>query len=262
MNMLRASVRLLSFLTITGYFVALIVVDTALSPNDTDIVPNYFRRWARATLRALGIHVRVTGQVPLEPALILPNHRSYIDVAFFQAWIRCCYVAKAEVRKWPLVGYGADKVQTLWVDRSDKNSRRETRKKIRERLQQGCSVVVFPEGTTYPAPKLGDFHPGMFYTAAEGAIPIVPVALEYLDANDAWVGEATFIPHFLRTFGKKRTEVRLAFGPRLIGEDSEELRQKTRGWIADELAHLHASWQTPPPGVVRPLHDVALGSRR
>lgn len=258
MHMPRAILRLFAFVFITAYFVTLIVVDTALSPRDAEIVPNYFRRWARSILRALGIAVRVSGQVPLEPALILPNHRSYIDVAFFQAWIRCCYVAKAEVRKWPLIGYGADKVHTLWVDRSSKDSRRETREKIRERLRQGHSVVVFPEGTTYKAPELGKFHPGMFYAAADGSIPVVPVAIEYRHADDAWIGADTFIPHFLKTFGKRRTEVRIAFGPRLTGTDGEVLLEKTRNWIADELAHLHAGWQTPEAAETTPLQGAVV----
>ena len=81
---------------------------------------------------------------------------------------------------------GRSLLGTIWVDRQSKDSRRATRAAVRDRLQEGMGIVIFPEGTTFKGPELLEYRPGMFYTCAEEGFPIVPVALEYRPTLHGW----------------------------------------------------------------------------
>ena len=113
---------------------------------------------------------------------------------------------------------------TIWVDRKSKDSRRATRASVRNRLQEGMGIVIFPEGTTYKGPELLEYRPGMFYTCAEEGFPIVPVALEYKDPNIAWVNKEWFVPHAFHHFGAKTIDVAVRIGEAVHMTDAEALR--------------------------------------
>lgn len=174
-------------------------------------------------------------------SMVLPNHRSYIDIVPFPPLLELCFVAKAEVNAWPLIGSGARLVGTVFVDRDNKESRRHTREAMGHFLDQGRSVIVFTEGTTYAAPVLGELRPGMYHLAAEGGFSVVPVAIEYLDPRDAWVGKDTFVPHFLRCFSKPSTGMVVRFGPLMQGQDGDLLRAQVAGWLNKNLAEIRES---------------------
>jgi 1-acyl-sn-glycerol-3-phosphate acyltransferase len=202
-------------------------------------------RWAKTLWLVMGLTHEVSGEVPEEGVLLLPNHRSYIDVVFFPPYLPVVFVAKGEVASWPLIGACARALETVFVRREDKESRRQTRRAVAERLQAGRSVVIFPEGTTTAAPELLPLKPGMFVVAAEQGLPVVPVALEYADPADAWIGNDSFLPHFLRCFSKPRTHLRLHFGPVFRGRDPDRLRTEVQAWLRQELNVLEAELGLP-----------------
>ncbi|MDX2248111.1 MAG: lysophospholipid acyltransferase family protein [Bacteroidia bacterium] len=244
MSFFRAISRLLLFIGIVILRLTLAIIHSRMYPGNPEAVLIHLRKWASHTLAFMGIEVELKGQIPTQAALIMPNHRSYIDIIFFPNFVKAaCFVAKAEVRRWPLIGLGAAVVGTIFVDRNNKDSRRQTREDIKTRLAQGYSVVVFPEGTTYKTPELGVFNPGMFFAAAEGNIPVIPVAIEYEDPEDAWVGKDTFIPHFIKTFGKKSSKVKIVFGTVMTNTDGEKLLSEVRTWIEAELTQIQSEWR-------------------
>lgn len=190
-----------------------------------------FNLWSRSQHLILNVQVETEGNIPENGAIIMANHRSYLDIVMIPSKTPVVFVAKASVRKWPVVGWGGDAMRTLWVERSNKESRKKTREAIMERLGDNLSVIIFPEGTTSVGPKVLDFKPGMFHAISGTDLEIIPVAIEYENPNMAWVGQDTFIPHFLREFGAWRTRVKVAFGNPVRGEDGEELRRKVQSWI-------------------------------
>ena len=126
------------------------------------------------------------------------------------------------------------------MQRDQKSSRKLARKAILQCIQEGYSVYICPEGTTHIQPQTLEFRPATFHMAAEHRIPILPVAVEYKDKNDAFIGNDTFLPHFIRTFGKWRTVIHLHIGPILQGDDGEELLKQCKSWIDDSLAKSQA----------------------
>lgn len=190
-----------------------------------------FKLWSKTQHIILNVKVETEGVVPENGAIIMANHRSYLDIVMIPSKTPVVFVAKASVRKWPVVGWGGDAMRTLWVERSSKESRKQTRRAIMERLNDNLSVIIYPEGTTSVGPKVLEFKPGMFHAVAGTGLEIIPVAIEYENPNMAWVGQDTFIPHFLREFGARCTRVKVAFGEPVRGEDGEALRREVQEWI-------------------------------
>ena len=187
--------------------------------------------WARGIVRALGIELTVHGTCPHGPHLLLANHRSYVDIVAILSQIPCAFLAKAEIARWPLFGRAARLTHTVFVARDDLESRKLAREGALALLQRGVPFAAFPEGTTFRGPGLLPFFPGLFRLAEQYDFPVVPVAIEYDDPDDAWVGDDSFVTHFLSAFRKRRMRVRLVFGPPLRAHEVDDLRDATRAYI-------------------------------
>ena len=235
MNFLLATYRFIAFVVITLYFILKLLALNIFQGFKLYNAVSIPMQWSKAMLKLLNIKVEIQGNIPGGKVLFLPNHRSYIDGVVTCAHFFSSYVMKAEVGHWPLIGLGTKITGTILVNRSNRDSRKETREKVKQRLAAGYSVVVFPEGTTYEGPGCLVFKPGMFQVAAEGNIPVVPVAIEYEVKSDAWIGKDTFIPHFFRCFSKPETKVKMKVGEVYVASDAQLLQQKTHDWIYRQL---------------------------
>ncbi len=222
----------------TLWYLAPLLLKSALMGHDMRRALRVRKRWARTVLRHLGVRILREGALPTHegPALYVGNHRSYLDPIVVLHDVEALPVAKAEVASWPLIGFAARATGIMYVKRESKRSRFGTLMAIRQTLEAGHSVLLYPEGTTHLEPHTIAFRPGAFRVAAELGVPVVPVAIDYPDPANAWVGDATFVPHFLQAFAKKYLDVRIAYGPPLSDDDPRELVARTRAWIDGRLA--------------------------
>ncbi len=180
--------------------------------------------------------------------IFVGNHRSYLDPAVVLRDVEALPVAKAEVADWPLIGYGAKVTGIMFVKRDSKTSRASTLDAMRKTLQMGFPVLVYPEGTTHTMPHTMEFRGGGFGLAVKEQVPVVPMAIEYFDMRDAWVGDDTFISHFMRCFGKKRTYIKIRYGQALPpGNNPSELLASTQAWVNRSLAELRQEFDHSPP---------------
>ncbi len=194
--------------------------------------------WAQVLLSGMGMALHVDGEpVRDSGALLVSNHRSYVDIIALLASTPCCFLAKGDVADWPVLGKAAVRAGTVFVDRKAKDSRKAARDMMRGLLEDGHTVVVFPEGTTYPGPGCSDFRQGAFETAMEAGVPVLPVAIEYPHPEDAW-GDEGFVEHFSDRFRQPKLNIHLHFGPALTGEDPEILVKESRDWISGRLHRL------------------------
>jgi len=147
--------------------------------------------------------------------LVFVNHVSYLDIPVIISVVPMRFLSTAEVYKVPLVGWMADSVATVFVDRQDKDSRHSVRDSIARSVanQPFPPFVVFPEGHFGTPTSLAPFHYGSFAIAVENEFPFLPVALRY-DRPDVatWRGvkEEPFIASFWRMLthrGKIRAEL-------------------------------------------------------
>ena len=196
----------------------------------------YLQYVSRRLLALHGVQLDVRGEVPEPPAILTSNHVSYLDPVLISAACPCVPIAKAESAGWPLVGAAMRSIGVLFVDRSRKGGGASPARAARSALEARVSVVNFAEGTTTDGTRLARFQVGMFRLARKLDVPVVPVHVGYQEPSMAWVGAATFIPHYLRFASRSRTRARVTFCPPiqpLAAQTAAELAAATRASIAD-----------------------------
>lgn len=168
--------------------------------------------WIAENMCALhGVRLSVSGRVPRDPCLFVANHISYFDPLIIASLAPCTVIAKREVASWPGIGDLCRRLGVLYVHREDALSGARVLRNAMRSLERGVSVLVFPEGTTTHGDRVLPFKRGSFGAAALAGVPIVPVALRYGCADAAWVGDDTFLPHYVRTVAKPYTRVCVEF---------------------------------------------------
>lgn len=181
--------------------------------------------WMAEQMCALhGVDVVVTGRVPTEPCIFVANHLSYLDPLAILVHAPAFAIAKREVADWPLVGESMRRLGVLFVERGRPESGARVLLEARRHLAAGASILAFPEGTTTRGDRVLPFKRGVFGLARLTGAPIVPVTLRYDTPEAAWVGDAAFIPHYVRTTTRVATRAFVRFGAPLSpsGHESAE----------------------------------------
>lgn len=141
------------------------------------------RRWSARLLALCRVQVTVvdeTREAIAPHALIVANHISWLDIFVINTWHPCQFVAKAEIRNWPLIGWLCEKTGTIFIARGKLREVRRIYEGLVHRLHAGEPVAFFPEGTTSEQGSLLPFHSNLFEAAVEAKVPVQPFALRYL----------------------------------------------------------------------------------
>jgi 1-acyl-sn-glycerol-3-phosphate acyltransferase len=140
--------------------------------------------WARGMLRLLNVTVRVNGQPAQKgPMLVVINHVSWLDILVMLAAQPVSFVSKSEVKHWPIIGWLATHVGTLYIERTKARDALRVVHQIAEALREGQLIAVFPEGTTSDGKQVLPFHANLLQAAVSAASPVQPVALRFLEAD-------------------------------------------------------------------------------
>ena len=153
------------------------------------------RRWSRTLLSILSVSVREKNspkELPDSCMLVL-NHISWLDVFVIDARFPATFIAKSEVRSWPVVGWLCTLVGTLYIERGKRSEARRARQMIAAELRRGTLVAVCPEGVTTFGRSLEPFHSALFQPALDAAATLQPVALRYLDAAGRHTDAAAYV---------------------------------------------------------------------
>jgi len=173
--------------------------------------------------------------------VMIANHVSYLDVIVLLArGIPCVFLGKAQILRWPLISTIARASGMVFVDRDRLWSRAGAILDLQERLQQGMSVVIFPEGTTSlngPRRGLTTYFSGAFRLARMEEKPVEILYLHYEnEKNVAWLGESSFVSHLWNYLKNPATQVtirRQSYGTPNTREEQRDQFLKSRLWILD-----------------------------
>ncbi|MGW4726386.1 lysophospholipid acyltransferase family protein [Streptomyces sp. NPDC004291] len=171
------------------------------------------RLWTRTVVRALGVRVRYEGTPATGPLLVVANHVSWLDVPLLAAVLPARTVAKAEVRRWPVLGVLAALGGTLFIERDRLRALPGTVRAMAGILAAGGRVAVFPEGSTWCGRERGRFRPAAFQAALDAGCAVQPVRIDYRPADAAaYVGDDPLGTSLWRVVTTRRltAEVRLA----------------------------------------------------
>ena len=149
--------------------------------------------WCAAMLRVLGIRVVVHGEVHAAPVMVVANHVSWIDILAINAAHTARFVSKADIRRWPVIGWLTACGGTLFIERERKRDAMRVVHQVAQALQEGHVIAVFPEGTTSDGHGVLPFHANLLQAAITTGTPVQPVALRYADATHAVSPAAAYI---------------------------------------------------------------------
>ncbi len=240
----RKLARAGGFAGLTAAMLPAMLADVARRPlGERDPIRElWVRRWARSLLRLFAVEVVVAGAVPANPGrpgrLLVSNHRSAIDIGVILATFGGTFVSRADLSRWPLVGTAARAVGTVFVDRSSARSGAATIRAVLTRLEQGQSIAVFPEGTTFEGDEVRPFHAGAFTAAVRAKAEILPVGLAYpKDSGASFVNES-FLEHLGRMAAAGPTRMVVAVGSPLPLTTSRMSTQEVADRARDAVAKL------------------------
>jgi 1-acyl-sn-glycerol-3-phosphate acyltransferase len=218
---------------------------------------NYYRVLARL----LRLRVRVVG-TPLRdrPVLFVSNHVSWLDIVAIGAIQPVAFVAKSEVRKWPLVGVTAEMQRTVFVDRRKRHQTGDAVAQMVDRLKGGTPVVLFAEGTSSDGNRVLPFRSALLgaveMAARHGGVPglmIQPMAVAYTTNLGipmghqrrpcaAWYGDLDFMPHIRTLIADTALDAVISFGEPVAADAgltrkamTQALEQETRRMMAETL---------------------------
>lgn len=223
-------------------------------------------RWSQGLLALLAVRIEIEGSIP-EPSagsvLIAANHISWLDIFAINAVRHTRFIAKQEIRRWPLAGWIAARAGTLFLERGSRRDAARTTDAMAEALRAGHWVGLFPEGTTTAGDELLRFHSALFEPAIAHGAPVQPVALRYehpdgtLLREAAFVGEMSFAQSLASVISVRRTVLRVVFPGPLSpeGVSRRELATEAHRRIAARL-NLTPPSKAPetrgdPPGEAR-----------
>lgn len=209
--------------------------------------------WSRGLLEIFNVRLVIAAGDPLhqlQRGLIVSNHISWLDVFVLNAVIPMRFVAKSEVRSWPVIGWLCARAQTLFLERGKARSAARLNVHLVSLLQQGGCLAIFPEGTTTDGTSVAHFHSSLLQPAIDAAAPIHPVVIRYCDASGAhnkaaaYVDEISFGTSLWSIFKTPQLHVQLVGTQALetLDGDRRSLTHKAHQHIGAALQVLH---QTP-----------------
>lgn len=164
------------------------------------------QRWSRQLLATLGMRLEKVGAADTaqNPAthltqattqdtstqaawpaqgMLVANHISFLDIFVINAWMPAAFVAKDEVRHWPVFGWLSARTDTLFLQRGSRRAAHAAHNEVLAQLANGRLVAFFPEGTTSNGDAVHPFHSALFQSAIDAACPVTPLLLQYRDAR-------------------------------------------------------------------------------
>jgi 1-acyl-sn-glycerol-3-phosphate acyltransferase len=198
------------------------------------------QRSARRLLKVFGVNLTVRGAVPRE-GLLVANHLSYLDILVIGSLTPSVFVAKREVRGWPVFGWLAHQAGTLFIERTKRSDVARVNAQVARLLEAGVLLVIFPEGTSSDGREVLPFKSSLLEPVVGQGHPLAAGYLGYtLEEGEAgrevcYWGDMTLGPHLLKLLTKRRVRASIAFSQ---VEASPECRKELARLLHAEVQRL------------------------
>jgi 1-acyl-sn-glycerol-3-phosphate acyltransferase len=224
------------------------------------------RLWHRGNVRALGIRIHQKGALTQKrPLVVAANHVSWTDISVIGSRCDVSFIAKAEMARWPVMGWLARLQRTIFIERERRRTSGEQASEIARRLADREAVVLFAEGTTGDGNQVLPFKSTLFGSATlalrEGAVDkvyIQPMTIAYTRVHGlpmgrqhrpiaAWIGDTELAPHAAALLREGAIDVELHFGEPIEFSAGDDRKEATRRVEAEVRAMLEAALARPQP---------------
>lgn len=194
-----------------------------------------FKRLTGGMLKLMKVRVKVTGKRPKTPYILMGNHISYVDILVIAYLTGTPFVAKKEVRAWPLIGWLAQLYGGLFIDRENRNDVTRFPDLLSNYMKNNDSMAIFPEGTSTSGQSVLPFHSSLFQWPAENAFPVHTCSISYKTGNPkktpanyfvCWWGDMDFGPHYRLLINLKRIQATIHFSEEVVVDGNRKALAK------------------------------------
>jgi len=208
-KLIRISLHLFS-----GLMLTLLFVHNGILNSNT--ASRLFIWWNNRLCHVFKAHISVHGNMNQQSTLYVMNHISWFDIPVLASQQPLHFLSKAEVKSWPLIGWFAQRAGTLFIKRGGNGAAKNSLNEITQCLNNGGSVVVFPEGTTTDGSGIRNFHGRLLQAAIDAQVEIQPVALRYpykggINPYVPYIDDMSFIDSVFGLTKSKPLDVELHF---------------------------------------------------
>ena len=246
---------------LTGVLILRVLFPRATAPSRRRLVG----WWSAKVLGIAGVAIRIEGTPPAAGetgAMIAANHVSWLDI-FAIAGVRPTrFIAKAEIRDWPIAGWIAERGGTIFIRREKRRDTGRISERVHQALAEGDCVGLFPEGATTEGDEMLRFHSSLFEPAVANAAHVHPCAIRYLRADGdlcrevAYVGDLSFTQSFGLVMRQRGVVVTLSFAAPI--ETANRNRREVAALAEGEIASLLGLAKDRTP---RTLADLQAAQR-
>ncbi|MDE1996038.1 MAG: 1-acyl-sn-glycerol-3-phosphate acyltransferase [Rhizobiaceae bacterium] len=217
------------------------------------------RYWHRIACYWLGVRIHVVGTPERRrPLMLAANHASWLDILVLSAVADVAFIAKSEVRNWPVFGLFAQWQKSVFIVREQRQKTGDQVNEIGERMADGEIMVLFPEGTTSDGNRLLDVKSSLFGAAAaalpktpDAVVHIQPVAVAYTHIHGvamgryhrpiaAWPGDIELLPHLRDIVACGAIDVDVCFGE-TVDYRADSKRKEVSATVAERIRTMLAS---------------------
>lgn len=203
------------------------------APDPVRLRESYTQGWGAGLVRWMGVELVVVPRHPSPhsgPRLVVANHRSALEIPIMLALFGGSILSREDLGKWPLVGWAAKEGGTFFVNRRDPQSRQKAAAMIAERLRDGRTVSVFPEGTTMAGDEVRRFAKGAFGALEGTGAVVLPVGFAHPPGTE--FVEDDFMSHVANVARRPRVRVAVAVGEPFAPQGSaEDVAERARAEV-------------------------------
>jgi len=186
------------------------------------------RWWSAKLLAILNVRPDIEGaeSATRGSIMIAANHVSWLDIFVISSVRPTRFIARGEIRQWPVAGWIADRAGTIFIQRDQWRDIARISDRVRTALGEGDCVGLFPEGITTEGDRLLKFHSSLFEAAVANGVLVQAAAIRYEHADGtlcrdmSFIGERTFLQSLRLIIDQPAVRARIVFLPPIATDGS------------------------------------------
>ena len=241
--------KLIVFIVASVILIFLCLLFGKIIPLIEKWFPVYFHKML-LWLLSIKVEIVCESKRSMKSNLFISNHLSYLDIPILGSKFPLRFVAKSEVKSWPLFGFLAKKGRSIFIKRNKTDSFNQ-KNKILDVLSSGEKVFIFPEGTTSDGNRVLAFKSSSFSSVENQNLTIQPIVIVYSDLNGipinrwlrpmiAWYGDMDLKPHLSKLVGLISIKAKLIY-LEPINTQIFENRKDLSNYLEDKIRKVYSS---------------------
>jgi 1-acyl-sn-glycerol-3-phosphate acyltransferase len=250
MKIIFLSIRLpLIFLHILAGLIILVFFPKSII-NLRPIHHHISQSWMKVLIFLFGLKIISKGSISTKAKAFVSNNISFLDIIVLNSIVPSNFIAKSEIKKWPIIGHLAGKTGTIFINRGDSDDNDNVIKLMKYYLNKDKNIIFFPEGRIGNGVKIKKFHSKLFNSVAHTKSNLQPIFIRYpvdypsnksSDDSVCWADKSqTLLKISLRCLSRKNTIVLIYFSEVIDTSmsDAYELAKKSANSVSSSLSQL------------------------